>query len=84
MELDLSRAAAAVATRADLGLLADGLFALALATGPVGASTELVCGLAVIAAMVLAEFGARAVTVEVKKFSIPGTQYVSVEIYRTQ
>ena len=37
-----------------------------------------------IAETILARQMAHAVTVEVKKFSIPGTQYVSVEIFRSQ
>lgn len=37
-----------------------------------------------IAGAILSRRMAVAVTVEVKKFSIPGTQYVAVEIYRTQ
>ena len=37
-----------------------------------------------IAEMILSRRLAVAVTVEVKKFCMPGTQYVSVEIWRTQ
>ncbi|MEI6082797.1 MAG: dihydroneopterin aldolase [Verrucomicrobiota bacterium] len=37
-----------------------------------------------IAGAILQKRLAVAVTVEVKKFSIPGSQYVAIEIYRTQ
>lgn len=37
-----------------------------------------------IAAMVLSEFGARGVTVEVKKFIIPEARYVSVKVIRSK
>ena len=37
-----------------------------------------------IAAMLLAEFGARAATVEVKKFILPEARYISVRLARTR
>jgi FolB domain-containing protein len=80
MQRDFTRAAASDDLRETIDYYAVSRRLLAFGEGR---SWKLIEKLAAdIAALVLAEFGAEAVSVEVKKFIIPETRYVSVRLTR--
>ncbi|PAW80591.1 MAG: dihydroneopterin aldolase [Pedosphaera sp. Tous-C6FEB] len=80
MQRDFTRAAASDDLRETIDYYAVSRRLLAFGEGR---SWKLIEKLAAdIAAMVLADFGAEAVTVEVKKFIIPETRHVSVRLVR--
>ncbi len=81
MQHDFTRAAASDDLRETIDYYAVSRRLLAFGEGR---SWKLIEKLAAdIAAMVLADFGARAVTVEVKKFIIPEARHVSVRLSRS-